>query len=122
MSDKRKEKRPISTTKESRQEKIPRRRLEQKRRAKTTQRKPLPKRWKPRIAAPTFAAARTPEPMLSGRLEVFWFLLFFVVLFITFDFFLCRSGAGMDGILVQELCKAGLSPSKIFAPNTLARM
>ena len=27
----------------------------------------------------------------------------------------------MDGILVQELCKAGLSPSKIFAPNTLAR-
>ena len=87
MSVKRKEKRPISTTKESRQEKIPRRRLEQKRRAKTTQKKPLPKRWKPSIAAPTFAAARTPEPMLSGRLEVFWFLLFFVVLFITFDFF-----------------------------------
>lgn len=79
MSEKRKEKRPISTTKESRQEKIPRRRLEQKRRAKTTQRKPFPKRWKPRITAPTFAAARTPEPMLSGRLEVFWFLLFFVV-------------------------------------------
>lgn len=68
-------------------EKMPRRRLEQKRRAKTTQRKPLPKRWKPRIAAPTFAAARAPVPMLSGRLEVFWFLLFFVVLFITFDFF-----------------------------------
>ena len=67
--------------------KIPRRRLEQKRRAKTTQRKPFPKRWKPRIAVPTFAAARTPEPMLCGRLEVFWFLLFFVVLFITFDFF-----------------------------------
>ena len=83
MSVKRKEKRAISTTKESRQEKIPRRRLEQKRRAKTTQRKPLPKRWKPRIAAPTFALA----PMPSGRLEVFWFLLFFVVLFITFDFF-----------------------------------
>ena len=87
MSDKRKEKRPISTTKESRQEKKPRRRLEQKRRAKTTQRKPHPKRWKPRIAAPTLAAARTPEPLKSGRLEVFWFLMFFVVLFITFDFF-----------------------------------
>ena len=53
MSVKRKEKRPISTTKESRQEKIPRRRLEQKRRAKTAQRKPLPKRWKPRTVAPS---------------------------------------------------------------------
>lgn len=83
--------------------------------------KAIPEEVEAEDCAPTFAAASTPESMLSGRLEVFWFLLFFVVLFITFDFFLCRSGAGMDGILVQELCKAGLSPSKIFAPNTLAR-
>ena len=58
--------------------------------------------YNPTAIAPIFSPNRTTAPMLSGRLEVFWFLLFFSVLFIIFDFFLCRSGAGMDGILVQE--------------------
>ena len=87
LTDKRKEKKPISTTKESIQDKIPRKRFEQKNKAKTTQIKPHPKRWNPTAIAPIFSPNRTPAPMLSGRLEVFWFLLFFSVLFIIFDFF-----------------------------------
>lgn len=49
--------------------------------------KAIPEEVEAEDCAPTFAAASTPESMLSGRLEVFWFLLFFIVLFITFDFF-----------------------------------
>ena len=43
--------------------------------------------YNPTEIAPIFSPNRTTAPMLSGRLEVFWFLLFFSVLFIIFDFF-----------------------------------
>lgn len=64
--------------------------------------------------SPDFSPARKPAPMLSGRLEVFGFLFLFSVLFITFRLFLCRSGAGVDGIWFQEHEKEGLSPCQDF--------
>ena len=57
--------------------------------------------------------------MPSGRVEDFCFPLFFSVLLIIFDFFLCLSGAGMDGICFSGLKGSGSAHDKIFAENTL---
>lgn len=60
--------------------------------------------------------------MLSGRLEVFWFLFLFSVLFITFDFFLYAVAEPVWMVSwFRSFEKKRLAHVKIFAGNTLAR-
>ena len=57
--------------------------------------------------------------MPSGRVEDFCFRLFFSVLLIIFDFFICLSRAGTDEICFSSFKGSGLAHDKIFAGNTL---
>lgn len=66
-------------------------------------------------SAPSSSHAVQLDPMPSGRVEDFCFRLFFSALLIIFDFFLCLSGAGMDGICFSSLKGSGLAHDKIFA-------
>ena len=61
------------------------------------------------MAMPPLSQVVQLTPMPSGGVEDFWLLsVCFTVLIITFDFFfICRSGAGMDGICFGSLKGAG---------------
>lgn len=69
--------------------------------------------------APTCNHTVQLEPMPSGRVEDFCFRLFFSVLLIIFDFFICLSGACTDGICFGSLKGSESARNKIFAENTL---
>ena len=72
-----------------------------------------------RTTAPSSSHVVRLGPMPSGRVEDFCFRLFFSVLLITFDFFICLSGAGTDGICFGSSEGSESARNKIFAENTL---